>query len=245
MTEQMLQMLQSTDLKLRLINTFKLYEHYKIDPQTEFAQTYMFNDLNDHISFSKTSYESVRITVLDKDATLAAAMADSISVFYNELVKSVQDLRNMERVERGVKEMARINLENDSLKTKLKTLRKKVNLINPKKQTREITEAYLKNNGTADQLYKNMVEFSDEITFLDSLVAFNNSRYLEYKDDHDEHVTELDRKLTYSSVISKPIVADKKSYPIRWLILAGSAISAIILCFVALIIIENIRKIKN
>lgn len=241
-TEQMLQILQSTDVKFRLIEAFDLYNHYDIDPNDPHAQTYMFDELNDHLSFSKTSYESVRIRVLDKDPSKAAAMADSINVYYNQLVKSFDNIKAKERIERGAREMAKIQLENDSLKQRLKKLRKTYNLVHPKKQTREITEAYLKNSKQADKMYKNLVENSDELVFLDSLITFNNSRYIEYKDDHDEHITELNRKQVYSSVISKPVPADKKSYPVRWLILAGVILASLMFAFIVLLILEAIKS---
>ena len=244
-TEQMLQILQSTELKFRLIDVFNLYEHYRIDPEDPHAQSYILDELNDHVSISRTSYESVRITVLDKDPLQAAAMADSINVFYNQLTKSIEDLRTLERIKRDTREMTKIQTENDSLKRKLKDMRKSYNLVQPKKQTREITEAYLKNSSQADEMYQNLLEHSDEIIFLDSLVSFNNKRYMEYKDDHDEHVTQLNRNQFYSSVISKAIPADKKSYPVRWLILAGAAIASLLLAFFVLLILESVRQKKH
>ena len=241
LTEQMLQILQSTELKFRLIESFDLYEHYNIKPEEPFAQTYILDELNDHVSVSKTSLEAVRITVLDKDPMRAAAMVDSINAFYNQLSKSISDERTRERIERDSREMTKIQSENDSLRTKLKDLRTSLNLVNPKKQTREITEAYLNNSRKADEMYRNLLEHSDEIIFLDSLIAFNNKRYMEYKDDHDEHVTELNRNQVYSSVVSRPIPADKKAYPVRWLILSGAVLASLLFAFIVLLVLENIR----
>lgn len=241
-TEQMLQLLQSTDLKLKLIDAFDLYQHYDIDPNDPHAQTYVFDEINDHVSVSKTNYESVRITVLDKDPQRAAAMVDSINNYYNQLSKSIQNVRTKERITRDSLEMLKIETENDSLKTKLKQLREDYRIINPDKQTEEITEAYLANSRNADKLYENLVKYQDEIIFLDSLIAFNNARYIEYKDDHDEHVTELNRKLEYSSMISKPVPADKKSYPVRWLVLLGVVSAALIFAFIVLLILENVKR---
>lgn len=245
LTEQMLQILQSTDLKLKLIDAFDLYEHYEIDPNVQFAQTYIFDELNDHVSFSKTSYESVRITILDKDPQQAADIADSINIFYNQLVKSIKDEKTIERIDRDAREMKKISLETDSLRNILESLRASSNLVSPHRQTKEITRAYLNKSGKANEMYNSLIEHRDDIIFLDSLIYLNNSRYYEYKDDHDEQVTELNRDIRFSSVISKPIPADKKSYPVRWLILAGSMLAAFVFCLVVLIILEAFIDSKN
>lgn len=242
-TEQMLQLFQSTDIKFRLIDAFDLYPHYEIHPEDPHAQTYMFDELNDHLSFSKTNYESVRITVLDKDPQRAAAMVDSINVYFNQLAKEIQNVKTLERIDRDAREMTKIQIENDTLTSKLKELRIAYNIANPLEQTEEITEAYLqKRTGEATELYKNLVAFQDEINFLDSLINFNTSRYIEYKDDHDEHLTELNRNQLYSSMISKPVPADKKSYPVRWLILAGVILAGVLFAFVVLLFVENIKS---
>jgi capsular polysaccharide biosynthesis protein len=241
-TEQMLQLLQSADLSFRLVNGFDLYNHYEIDPNDPYAQTYMLEELSDHVSFSKTNYESVRITVLDKDPQQAAAMADSINTYYNQLAKAIDNVKSRERIFRDSSEMVKIQIENDSLKAKLKNLRQEVRIFNPGAQAEEITEAYLANSENAGELYQNLVDYQDEIIFLDSLIAFNNSRFLEYKDDHDENLTELNRKQIYSTMVSKPVVADKKSYPVRWLILSGIVLAALITAFIVLLIIENIKR---
>jgi hypothetical protein len=241
-TEQMLQLFQSTDLKLTLIDAFDLYEHYRIDPNDPHGQTYVFEEIDDHLSFSKTNYESVRITALDKDPARAASMVDSINSFYNQLAKSIQNERTLERIRRDSLEMIKINAENDSLKTTLRKLRETYRIVNPKRQTEEITEAYLDNSRHAEELYDNLVKYQDEIVFLDSLIAFNNARFIEYKDDHDEHVTELNRKQVYSSMVSKPVPADKKSYPVRWLILTAVVLASLVFAFVVLLILENTRR---
>lgn len=242
-TEQMLQLFQSSDIKFKLIDAFDLYTHYEIQPDDPHAQTYMFDELNDHLSFSKTSYESVRITVLDKDPGRAAAMVDSLNVYYNQLAKEIQNVRTLERIDRDSREMTKIEIENDSLKSKLKEIRIAYNIASPKEQTEEITEAYLqKRTNEASEMYKNLVAYQDEINFLDSLIQFNTSRYIEYKDDHDEHVTELNRNQLFSSMVSKPIPADKKSYPVRWLILAGVILAGLIFAFIVLLVVENFQS---
>ena len=98
-TEQMLQVLQSEQLKLKLIDAFHLYSHYNIDTKYKYAQTAIFGELNDNISISKTSYESVKIDVLDYYPDTAKMMVDSIISFYNQIVRKIQNAKYKEVID--------------------------------------------------------------------------------------------------------------------------------------------------
>jgi len=243
-TEQMLQTFQSDDIKFRLINAFDLYNVYKIDSSDQHANTYIFDEINDHVSFGKTPLQAVKVQVMDKDPKCAAQMVDSLVSFYDQLIKYNRDIRHLERVNRGQKEMSKIRSENDSLLNILAKLREESNLISPQLQTREITRAYFSNNRQAALMYQKLSENKEKINFLDSLISLNNLRFMRYKSDHDEQLAEMDRQLTFSTFVSKPMVPDKKSYPVRWVILVISVFSAALFWFLVMIITANIGR-KN
>ncbi len=244
-TEQMLQTFQSDDIRLKLIKSFDLYKVYKIDSNDQHALTYIFDEINDHVSFGKTPLEAVKIQVLDKDPQRAAKMVDSLVSYYDQLIKYNRDIRHLERVERGRKEMDRIQSENDSLQAILTGLRKESHLVSPQLQTREITRAYFSNNRQATLMYQKLTENKDKINFLDSLISLNNVRFMKYKSDHDEQLAEINRTLTFSTYVSRPVVPDKKAYPVRWVILAIAVASAGLFWFLVQILIESFSRKNN
>jgi hypothetical protein len=243
-TEQMLQTMQSDDIKFSLIKAFDLYTVYNIDSNDQHAITYIFDELNDHVSVGKTPLEAVKVQVLDKSPQRAAQMVDSLVSFYDQLIMRNRNIRHQERVERGQREMSRIKVENDSLMSMLSELRKETNLVSPEAQTREITRAYFSNNRQAATMYKNLTEDSDKINFLDSLVNLNNLRFMTYKSDHDEQLAEMERTLKFSTFVSSPVIPDKKAYPVRWVILAIAVFSAGLFWFLVQILLNSFR-VKN
>ena len=56
---------------------------------------------------------------------------------------------------------------------------------------------------------------------------------------------DVEKELTYCNVITNPVVADKKAYPIRWLIVLISAISTLLLTLIVISLVENFRGIAN
>ncbi|MFU8843336.1 MAG: hypothetical protein ACNA7V_05955 [Bacteroidales bacterium] len=74
-TEQMLQLLNSNKIKDRIIEEFGLLEHYKIDKRSMYQRTRLYKAFDNNITFRRTEYMAVKITVLDKDPVMAADIA--------------------------------------------------------------------------------------------------------------------------------------------------------------------------
>ncbi|MCD6366584.1 MAG: hypothetical protein J7L46_03490, partial [Bacteroidales bacterium] len=63
-----------------------------------------------------------------------------------------------------------------------------------------------------------------------------------YKFNLDESIKNYKKKISYANVVSSPIPADKKSYPVRWVILMLSVLGAFLFSFIALVFYESIQK---
>ena len=242
-TEQMLQILQSKQLRLKLIDAFHLYSHYNISQKYKYAQTAIFNELNDDISISKTSYESVKIEVLDYYPDTAKMMVDSIISFYNQIVRKVQNIKYKEVVDIDRAQISKLQKKIDSIKTILTNYREKYNIYNPKLQSEQITKQYLQSDKPkTNNLYHNMIKYSGDIMLEDSLLQSNLSELVTYNDDLCEAMGNYQKKITYANIISAPIPADKKSYPIRWIIVVLSVIGSFLFAFIALVFYESFQE---
>jgi hypothetical protein len=73
------------------------------------------------------------------------------------------------------------------------------------------------------------------------LIRSESYAYTNMKAEADRALFSYNRDYTYVNVLSKPFVADKKGYPIRWLIVAFSTLAAF---FMAILIIGIIERIK-
>lgn len=242
-TEQMLQTLQSEQLKLKLIDAFQLHKHYDIDKKYKYAQTALFRELNDNISISKTAYESVKIEVLDYYPDTAKMMVDSIIEFYNQRVRQIQNIKYKEIIDIDATQIKRLTKERDSLSDILTEYREKYNIFKPRLQTKEITKSYLeKKDAVSKKLYENLLKHSNDIFLIDSLLEHNKSRIVGYQFNMNEAIKNYTKKISYANIISSPIVADKKSYPIRWVIVMLSALGTFLFTFIALVFNESIQK---
>ena len=88
-------------------------------------------------------------------------------------------------------------------------------------------------------LVKNLKEKGGEYLITDSLLwaAMKNLNKLQVY--YEENVRDTQKVLTYAHVVSTPYPADKKSYPVRWVIVLMTAISSLILAVIAIIFIDS------
>ena len=124
-TEQMLEIVNSRDIKLKMFDAFELDKVYKLSREDPHYLTYMLYLYNTNVKASKTEFETVEIEVLDKDPQRASNMCDSIIHFYDLKVGELERIKNKEMVDISQKWLKRKYAELDSLMPILDTLKNK------------------------------------------------------------------------------------------------------------------------
>lgn len=251
-TEQMLQIIQSMDIKKKLYKALNLGKHYELDSTSKYYFSYLNDEFENNVSFTKTEFEGVGVEVYDTDPYTACNIIDSIIKFYNDKVEALHKKKNYEMVFIKGKELKRKRTEIDSLERLQRDLRIKYGVIDFDAQAKELTRGYMnmlmvgKKGGETgrevDTLMRNLKEKGGDLLSLRSVIwaAYDQLRVI--KDEYDKNFTEVQKKITYSLIVSTPYPADKKSYPIRWLIVVGSTLGALIIAFIAIAFIENRKK---
>jgi len=247
-TEQMLEIISSRDIKLKVINAFNLHEVYKVKRDDPHYLTYMLDLYNQHVNAGKTKFETVEIKVMDYDPQRASDMCDSIIRFYNKKVRNMHKAKDLEMVKIARKNLDKKYGELDTLMAELDIVRKEYGILDFKSQVEKVTEGYMnalaggRASGTdtrkIQDLYNNLAEkgsqtrilenrFDNLLTTIDSLTTV-----------HDIYLSEFEKDITYAHVVEYPVPADKKSYPVRWLIVAFTTISAVFLALLVFLVLD-------
>lgn len=100
------------------------------------------------------------------------------------------------------------------------------------------------NKKEAERLKKNLEEKGGEMMLLGALMKSESESYSTYKLDFDRAVQNYNRNYTYVNLLNKPFPADKKAYPIRWIIIIVSTIAALLIAILVIGIIDH-RKTKS
>jgi hypothetical protein len=110
--EQLLQILNSNKIRARVIQKYNLLEHYKINPDSRYKNTYLFKEYENNISFRRTEFMAVEIEVLDKDPQMAADIA-------NDIAALLDSTKNAMQKERAIKGFKIVKTEYNKLKVEI------------------------------------------------------------------------------------------------------------------------------
>jgi uncharacterized protein involved in exopolysaccharide biosynthesis len=254
-TEQMLQLAQSSDIRDWVINNFRLVEHYHIDSTKDKSyRTHAIKQYEENVNIKKTEYESMEITVYDEDPKFASRMADSIIHYFDIKARQLQAEKSREVMIIAKDQLFEKQRQMDSMENKLKGYRLEYGLLDYKEQTREATRAYLRNlSGSNSKAYNEsktllnaLKENGGDIQALSEHLWRVRGSYNDLKTIYENAERDVYKKLTYANVVTRPQPADKKAYPIRWLIVLISTGASLLLGFMILLILNSSKnKIKS
>ena len=241
-TEQMLQLIGSQSIVDSIIEKYDLWTDYKIDRDNPFAKTYMMLEYHDKIKISKTPYEAISIVVNDKDPFTACNIANDILYFYDLKVRKLHHDKQREVVvmyERQLSEKQRVI---DSLTSRMAEIGMKYGVTDVPNQSREVTRNYLSGSSKANELKTNLEQYGAEFLDLHTKIAAEGNTFVAIKCDLERELRFFNGDMTYSNIVTEPYPADKKSFPVRWVIVALCAMVAFLITLLTLFIIENRKK---
>ena len=241
-TEQMLQLINAQSIMDSIIEKYDLWTDYKIDKNYKYGKTYMINEYHSKIKISKTPYEAVSITVQDKDPEVACNIAKDILNFYNDKVQSIHKKKNMEVVEMYARQLREKQQGIDSLKTRMSELAETYGVLEYSSQSKEVTRSWLSGSAKATELKQNVEKYGPEMIDLSAKIETEATAYANIKVDYEQELRFLNSDFTYSNIVTEPFPADKKSFPVRWVVVALSALGAFLLSIVVIFIIENRKR---
>lgn len=241
-TEQMLQLLKSIDIRDEMIKNFNLLKHYNIDTSiTRYSMLYEMFDEN--MMIKKTEYESVLIEVMDYDPDTASAMVTKMIDLFNRKAQSLQREKSHEVLRIKRDQMIAKKIEMDSMDRVFDELRTKYGLLDYDIQVEGVTmgiiEAKGSQIGVMDNLKRNLEEKGGELKAVKEHLWRTRGTYNDIKIEYENALKDVQKELTYSNVVTSSFPADKKSYPIRWLIVLLTATSTFLLSFIVIAILEN------
>ncbi len=250
-SEQMIQVMQSQDIVDSMIKRFDLPEHYKLDPHYKYFRTELLRQYRENVQVSKTSYEAVRISVLDKNPDTAKLMVDALLDLFNKKVRRMQKEKFGELAAAYAGQMKRQRHAMDSLKNRLRELGTQKGIFEYDYQSQQIMKAYLGtidgnpgkiNSKEARRLAKNMGQYGGELVQLVKMLENEASAYVNVKLSYELEYRHVATNVTYANVISYPFVADKKSYPVRWVIVLVSVVAVFAFAILVISFLERKKR---
>ena len=246
-TEQMLQIMQSQEIMDSVVEKFNLMKHYKIDKSNKYWKTALIGEYRSNVSISRTPYDAVTIKVYDSDPEIACAMVYEIVNQYNIIIERITKNQRGEQARMFKSTLEDNEVFLDSLRERLNTIGTEYGIVDVQSQAREITRAYL-NNGKSDklnELKENLETYGPEVNIINNLIYYAAENYHKTKYDFERETRYCANNISFANMVSNPFAADKKAYPIRWVVVALCALCACFISILAVYLMENKKSINK
>jgi hypothetical protein len=247
-TEQLLQFFEASSVRDSVIEKFGLYQVYNIEADAENSRYYLLEAYRNNVRVSKTKYESVLLEVISEDPQLAKDMADEIIRQVNVKYDYVINDRSERVAQSFQKQIVYQKTVLDSLESLISRISMENDVLDYGSQTRELVRGYvdaLSRNGTAGvnkdlaQLITNTQEKGSLLRMLQNLSYMGTQQHDYLSKKYLEQKVLAEGDLTYTDIIVEPEMADKKFWPVRWMVLVITTISALLFTLVMVLLFKR------
>lgn len=247
--DQLLQVLNSDEIRSRIIEKYDLKEHYEIDPDTKYPRTALNQQFKKNITFRRTEYMSVLIEVMDRNPEMAANIANDIAALIDTTMNIIQNDRATMALHIVEKEYEEIHKELKKLEDSLKTLQK-MGIHDYESQSEVVNDAYaiavsegnLKGAEKLQERLDQLAEYGGAYVSVRDQLVYEKDKLSHLKTKLIEARVEVEQDLPHKFVVDKALVPERKAYPRKSVIVVVSTFSAFVLGLILLIIIDNLRK---
>lgn len=246
-TEQLLQYFTSEEVKNAVAKKFDLYKHYEIDPNYKEAQSLFDLYFKSNVSISPTLYESIEISVKDESPEMARNIAQALIEETNLHIMNIKRERLGEYIKNSRKAISKESNNIDSINYQMNELRKKYEIIDVAAQAKYIAKKLLSDKPLTESqklTYEGLKTKNVELSKLYSLYSGQASTLNYFIDQYDKYMFDFNSEISFTNIVSKPTLPDKKCFPVRWLIVSISTLSAFALaCLYFILTNKATRKV--
>ncbi|MEA1898574.1 MAG: hypothetical protein U9N53_13020 [Bacteroidota bacterium] len=247
--EQLLQILHSEEIKQKLVQKYNLFEHYDIKEDVKYKYTLLNARMKKNISFRKTEYMSVNISVLDEDPQIAADMANEIAALLDSTMNRMQKERAEKAFQIVSNEYLLLQSEIKEIEDSLTSLGE-LGIYDVEAQSVGLNEAWLSALSEDNMSLANKLEYQIEILgiyggnyiFLKKFLEDESRRLSLLKDKYTRAKVDTEQSLPHTFIVDRAEKAEKKAYPKKSLIVLLSVFSSLIFGIFGLIFIDTFKN---
>ncbi|MBN2482431.1 MAG: hypothetical protein JXB19_11875 [Bacteroidales bacterium] len=250
-TERMLQILSSGKIKDHIMNKYDLMSHYEIDTASLYPYTQLHNKYNSNITFRRTEYNSIEISVLDTDPQTAADIANDIASYIDSVVYQIQLERATEAFRIVENEYKASQHEVERLNDSLRQIRN-LGVFDYGSQVASLSEAYAvalaQNNDAAENEISEQMNilsrYGGTYIELSKKLETEMNRLGQLKEKYTAFKINVEQAIPQVYIVDHAVRAERKAVPKRSLIVIISTLSTFALVFLLLLIVDYSKGLK-
>ena len=245
--EQLVQILQSSRIRDKVVTEFDLMKHYQINTNGANKYFKLNEAYNNHISFNRTRFGSIRIDVLDENPALAAKIA-------NKIVDLIDTVKNEMIAERTVpafkvneRKLAQMKRDRDAILRKLDSLAD-LGVIALDVRS-NLFQAYVDSKNPEDRAeLKKKIDINMKYgAMYDGLEYMRNEKIVKIEDfniSYEQAESDANAKFNHKFIVERAVKADKKEKPKRSVIVLVSTVAAFFIGLFSLLLWEKYKELR-
>ena len=245
--EQLVQILQSSRIRDKVVTEFDLMKHYQINANGANKYFKLNEAYNNHISFNRTRFGSIRIDVLDENPALAAKIA-------NKIVDLIDTVKNEMIAERTVpafkvneRKLAQMKRDRDAILRKLDSLAD-LGVIALDVRS-NLFQAYVDSKNPEDRAeLKKKIDINMKYgAMYDGLEYMRNEKIVKIEDfniSYEQAESDANAKFNHKFIVERAVKADKKEKPKRSVIILVSTVAAFFIGLFSLLLWEKYKELR-
>jgi len=252
--ERLLQVLYSDYIKDFIINKYNLIEHYEIDTNSAYPQTALYKEFTSNITFKKTEFQSIEIKVLDTDPIIAANIANDIAQLIDTVINNMLKERAIEAYKIVEKQFDFMTKYVSNLEDSLKSIREN-GVLDYEIEVEMYSGAYgtalaenslnSANRAIFENKFAALEKFGGNYLYLYGILEYEKESLVLLREKLQEAKVNAENVIANKFVVNTAMPSEKKSYPIRWLIVSISTISTFLFSIFLVVILDFLKELKT
>ncbi|MCX6266407.1 MAG: Wzz/FepE/Etk N-terminal domain-containing protein [Bacteroidetes bacterium] len=250
--EQLLQILNSNRIRDRVMHQFDLMRHYDIDSTSDVKFSNLFKEYDRNITFRRTEFMAVQISVNDKDPQMAADIANTIASLLDSAKNDMMRQRSVKGFQVVEAEYNSMKAEKDKIVDSLITLGSLgVNDVEYQSQVlnQQLAITIMNGNKTAQAALQKKLDvlgkYGGIYMALKNSLEFKTEQLILLETKYKQAKVDAQENLPQKFIVSDAYKAERKSYPIRWLIIMVSTVAALFMSIIVIMVMEKISDFNS
>jgi LPS O-antigen subunit length determinant protein (WzzB/FepE family) len=269
-TEQLLQFVESNEIKIYLIDKLNLAKHYDIDTTDKIYMQKLNDIIDSKIKISKTKYESIEIKASDYDADTAKLLVTEVINGINWLIEKEHREKYFETVQNSQIYLNFKRHEVDSTQQLLNELNKKYEVLNVGIQLKDVVKNQYKmqtgggkssslsdfinmseqlkeikkgsEGGSLSELFTDINTYSIQYGKLNTYFDSQVSEWVQANNNYQKSLSEYLRKNSFVVMASRPEKPLIPSWPRRIIVMFVTGLAVFLLSCIYFIFIDDIKQ---
>jgi tyrosine-protein kinase Etk/Wzc len=243
--DEQIQLLRSSIVRDSIIVKYDLYNHYNIDTRASDKRYRLYEKFDDLVKIDRTRYNSIAITVSDVDPGTAAAIANDIISIGDAYKATIIREKLQEAFDALSKTIFDLSFQIDEIATAINKVHNR-EVVSGSAFNKAMGVDQLREQLQIKDLMKSARE-TNQINRLEQLYLYESKlqQMATVRLSYDQALISLNNQIPTSFIISPAEIADKKSYPIRWMIVLGTLIASFTGMIAIIFVLEKYHSVTG